>query len=125
VYDLKSSRLVGTLIAVGRSRPVSIKEKITVSDRQRGRRLVRQKDARARLGIGKTKYYEQFIKTGRLHLIPLGPKSFAVDEAELDAVIAEVIAEGKVTDRTPLARNSVSGQFVKASSRKSAKEIRP
>jgi hypothetical protein len=93
------------------------------------RRLVRVKEALARLAVGKSKFYEKFVKPGRVHLIPIGPRHQALDEEELDTVIAEVIAEGKALARAGLTlppRNAASGQFVKkASSRKSTKELRP
>lgn len=97
-----------------------------MSDSNRGRRLVRLKAARSRLGVGKTKFKEKFVKTGRLRLVPLGKHSLAVDEEQLDAVIGEVIAEGEASapiDRSLQVRDSASGKFVK--SRKSTKEIHP
>ena len=43
------------------------------------------------LPVGKTKFYTDFVATGRLHLISLGPRARAVDAAELDAVIQQQI----------------------------------
>src|SRR5262249_53767951 len=57
---------------------------------QRGRQLVRLKDAMQRLGVGHSRFYTDFVRTGRLTLLALGPKSRAVDQDQLDAVIAAV-----------------------------------
>jgi len=57
---------------------------------QRGRQLVRLKDAMQRLGVGHSRFYTDFVRTGRLTLPALGPKSRAVDQDQLDAVIAAV-----------------------------------
>ncbi len=53
-----------------------------------------------RLGISRSRFYEHFINTGRLRLVkPLGDKRpnspSAVVEEELEAVQAEIIAEGE------------------------------
>jgi predicted DNA-binding transcriptional regulator AlpA len=58
--------------------------------KKRGRRLVRLKEAMARLGVKHSKFYDDFIKPGRLTLIELGVKARAVDEDELDEVIASL-----------------------------------
>ena len=55
---------------------------------KRGRRLVRLKEAMRRLGVKQSKFYEDFVGTGRLTLLELGPKARAVDEDQLDEVIA-------------------------------------
>ena len=75
------------------------------------------------MGIGKSNFYEKFVRTGRVHLIAIGPRNVRVDEAELDAVVVEVIEKGKRIIRAPQPRNAASGQFIKT--RKSPKEIRP
>ena len=56
-------------------------------ERRRGRRLVRPKEAQQRLGVGHTKFYADFVNTGRLRLVELGPRSKAAVEDELDALI--------------------------------------
>jgi hypothetical protein len=61
--------------------------------RRRGRRLVRPKEAQKRLGVGHTKFWQDFVATGRLRLVELGPRSKAAVEDELDDLIAELIAE--------------------------------
>jgi hypothetical protein len=62
-------------------------------ERRRGRRLVRPKEAQKRLGVGRTKFYQDFVGTGRLRLVGLGPRSKAAVEDELDDLIEELIAE--------------------------------
>jgi predicted DNA-binding transcriptional regulator AlpA len=56
-------------------------------------RFVRPKEAQARLGIGASKFYEDYVAPGRIRLVRLGPRSVAVPEDELDALMAELIAE--------------------------------
>ena len=46
-----------------------------------------------RLPVGRTKFYEDYVNTGRLRLVRLGPKSVAVVDDEVDKLIAELIAE--------------------------------
>ena len=60
------------------------------SNPKRGRHLVRLKDAMQRLGVGHSRFYTDFVRTGRLTLLALGPRSRAVDQDQLDAVIAAV-----------------------------------
>jgi hypothetical protein len=62
-------------------------------EQRRGRRLVRPKEAQKRLGVGRTKFYQDFVATGRLRLVGLGPRSKAAVEDELDDLIEELIAE--------------------------------
>jgi predicted DNA-binding transcriptional regulator AlpA len=45
------------------------------------------------LGIGRSKFWEDFVRAGRLRLVRLGPRSVAVPEDELDALIDELIRE--------------------------------
>jgi excisionase family DNA binding protein len=54
--------------------------------------LIRIPKACARLSVGKSKFYE-FVNEGRIRLVHPGPKISAVVEDELDALIAEFIAE--------------------------------
>ena len=60
------------------------------------KKLVRPKAAWAQLSVGKSKFYE-LVNAGRLRLVRLGPKSVAVVEHELDALIEELIAERDAT----------------------------
>jgi predicted DNA-binding transcriptional regulator AlpA len=55
------------------------------------RRIIRPKEAQQRLGVGHSKFYEDFVNTGRLRLARLGPKSVGVIEDELDAFIDQLI----------------------------------
>jgi hypothetical protein len=54
------------------------------------KRLIRPKEAWTRMGIGHTKFYEDYINTGRLRLLQLGPKSTALFEHDLEQVMAEL-----------------------------------
>ena len=97
-----------------------------MSQTRRGKRLLRKKEARARLGVGKTKFQKDYVKTGRIHLVPISERIEGVVEEELDALIEEIIAERNATkpsSRIPAARDSGTGRFVEAP-RKSTKEIR-
>ena len=89
-------------------------------------RLLRKKEAQARLGVGKTHFYDTYIKTGRLRLVPISERIECVVEEDVDAVIAEKIAASETaapSSRIPQVRDSTSGRFVE-SSQKSTKEIR-
>jgi hypothetical protein len=91
-----------------------------------GRRLVRLKDAPARLGVGRTTFRVKYINTGRVRLVPVGKRGQAIEEEQLDALVDKTIAEGEASapiDRSLQVRDSASGRFVKASTRKSTKEI--
>jgi hypothetical protein len=60
------------------------------------RRLSRPKNVygpHGRLPVGRTKFYEDYVNTGRLRLVRLGPKSVAVVDDEVDKLIDELIAE--------------------------------
>jgi len=59
-------------------------------------KLLRSDATRERLGdIGKTKFHEDYIATGRLQPIPLGKRAFGFLEADIDRLIEELVAEGK------------------------------
>jgi predicted DNA-binding transcriptional regulator AlpA len=55
------------------------------------RRILRPKEAQQRLGVKHSAFYENFINTGRLRLVRLGPRAVGVVEDELDALIGEMI----------------------------------
>jgi hypothetical protein len=59
----------------------------------RSTRLLRPKAICAKLGVGKTKFWEDFVRTGRINLVDVGPNAKACPEYEVDDVIAEMIAE--------------------------------
>ena len=89
--------------------------------------LLRKKVAQALLGMGKTKFNNDYIKTGRIRTVPISERIVCVVGEDIDTVIAEKIAERETaapSSRIPQARDSTSGRFVE-SSRKSTKEIRP
>jgi len=52
-----------------------------------GKRILRPKEAWSRLGVGRSRFYEEFVGTGRLRLLQLGKKSSGVLESEVDALI--------------------------------------
>jgi excisionase family DNA binding protein len=49
-------------------------------------KLIRPREAQARLGIRHTRFYE-LVNSGRLKLVRLGPRSVGVLEHDLDAFI--------------------------------------
>jgi predicted DNA-binding transcriptional regulator AlpA len=59
----------------------------------RSMRLLRPKQICEKLGVGKTKFWEDFVGTGRIKLVDVGPNAKACPEYEVDDVIAEIIAE--------------------------------
>jgi predicted DNA-binding transcriptional regulator AlpA len=63
------------------------------SSERRGKRILRPKEAQKRLGIGHTNFWENFVQTGRLRLVRLGPRSVGVIEHELDALIDKMVRE--------------------------------
>jgi hypothetical protein len=74
------------------------------------RRLSRPKNVyglQGRLPVGRTKFYEDYVNTGRLRLVRLGPKSVAVVDDEVDKLIAELIAERDARHQGKAASNPV------------------
>jgi predicted DNA-binding transcriptional regulator AlpA len=58
-----------------------------------GKRILRPAESQARLGIGRTQFYE-FIASGRLGPpLRLGPKSVGHLETEIDGLIDRLVAE--------------------------------
>jgi hypothetical protein len=45
-----------------------------------------------KIPVGKTKFREDYINTGRLKLVPLGARAVGVVEDEIDVVVDELIA---------------------------------
>jgi hypothetical protein len=86
-----------------------------------GRGLVRLKEARRQLACGKNTLYLKYINTGRLKLVPIGVRTVAVTQAQLDTVIAEEIAAGGSITRKLTARDVTTGKFTS----KKMKEARP
>jgi excisionase family DNA binding protein len=56
------------------------------------KKLLRPKVAAERLGVGHSKFWN-LVKEGRIKLVRIGPKSVAVVDSELDALIDEMITE--------------------------------
>jgi predicted DNA-binding transcriptional regulator AlpA len=54
--------------------------------------LLREPQVLKRMGVGRTKLNDDYIKTGRLRWVRLGPRIKALPDDEVDAVIAEEIA---------------------------------
>jgi predicted DNA-binding transcriptional regulator AlpA len=65
------------------------------------KRLLRPKEAQKRLGVGHTNFWQNFVGTGRLKLVRLGPRSVAVVEEELDTLIVQMMAERDATPPAP------------------------
>ena len=59
-------------------------------------KLLRSDAAREQLGnIGKTKFHEDYIKTGRLQPVPLGKRTVGFRDTDIDRLIEELVAEAK------------------------------
>jgi predicted DNA-binding transcriptional regulator AlpA len=58
-----------------------------------GERLLRRPAVLAKIPIGRTALEQRYILTGKLKKIQLGPRSVAFTESNVDAVVAEIIAE--------------------------------
>jgi hypothetical protein len=74
------------------------------------RRLSRPKNVygpQGRLPVGRTKFYEDYVNTGRLRLVRLGPRSVAVVDDEVDKLIAELFAERDVRQEGKAGSNLV------------------
>jgi predicted DNA-binding transcriptional regulator AlpA len=59
---------------------------------QRSRRIIRPREAWTRLGVGRSTFYEKFIATGRLKLVPLTQRARGIFDDELAAVQEEMAA---------------------------------
>jgi predicted DNA-binding transcriptional regulator AlpA len=57
------------------------------------KKLVRIPEILKRIPVGRTKLREDFINTGRLRLVRLGPRAVGAVEEEVDALVDELIAE--------------------------------
>jgi excisionase family DNA binding protein len=53
------------------------------------RKIIRPREAQARLGIRHTRFYE-LVNSGKLKLVRLGPRSVGVVEDELDEFITNL-----------------------------------
>jgi predicted DNA-binding transcriptional regulator AlpA len=64
-------------------------------DKRRAERILRLSEVRRRIPVGKTKLHEDFIKTGRLNLVHLGPRAVGCLESNVERVIDELVEESK------------------------------
>jgi predicted DNA-binding transcriptional regulator AlpA len=67
-------------------------------------RIIRPKEAMARLGIGHSKFYDDIRKGILPRPVRLGPRSVGIIEEELDAVVERLRAErdSRYGDEVPL-----------------------
>jgi predicted DNA-binding transcriptional regulator AlpA len=72
------------------------------------RSLVRPREAMRLLGIGHSKFWADFVSTGRLRAVRLGPRSVAYPSDEIEALIEELIAQRDAQPAKPKRRASVS-----------------
>jgi predicted DNA-binding transcriptional regulator AlpA len=68
------------------------------------KRIIRPKEAMARLGIGHSKFYDDIKKGVLPKPVRLGPRSVGIIEEELDAVVERLRAErdGREAGKVPL-----------------------
>ena len=83
--------------------PNSVARQAKRGSRQ-GRRLLRPKEIWTRLGCGRTKFYEDYVNTGRVNLIDIGPGSVGAPEDEIDVLIDEIIEAARSKGRTGIRR---------------------
>jgi predicted DNA-binding transcriptional regulator AlpA len=57
------------------------------------RRFIRPKEAMRLLGVGHTKFWQDYVGPGRLRAVRLGPRSVAYPSDEVNALIDAMIAE--------------------------------
>jgi predicted DNA-binding transcriptional regulator AlpA len=55
--------------------------------------ILRPKAAWTKLGVGKTTFYDKFVKTGRVKLVDIGERAKGAIDDEIDALIEEMRAE--------------------------------
>jgi uncharacterized phage protein gp47/JayE len=55
--------------------------------------ILRPQAAWTRLGVGRTTFYEKFVKTGRVKLVNIGERAKGAIDDELDRLIDELRAE--------------------------------
>jgi len=64
-------------------------------------RILREPEVLDRMGIGKTKFYDDYIKTGKARWIRLGARAKGLPEHEVERLIDEMIAERDATPAPP------------------------
>jgi hypothetical protein len=67
-----------------------------------GKRILREPEILNRVGVGKTKFRKDYVETGRVRWIPLGPRTKGLLEDEVDALVEEI-----AQNRTPLEQPQV------------------
>jgi predicted DNA-binding transcriptional regulator AlpA len=55
--------------------------------------IIRPPAAWRRLGVGRSKFYSDFVRKGRLRSVKLGPRAVGFFDDELDALIEELRRE--------------------------------
>ena len=60
-----------------------------------GRTLLRERQVLQRVGVGRTKFEEDFVQTGRVQWVRIGPRMKALPEDEVDRLVDELIEEGR------------------------------
>jgi predicted DNA-binding transcriptional regulator AlpA len=53
-------------------------------------RLLKEAEVLARVGMGRTKFYQEFVQTGRFRWVYIGPHSKRGLESEVDQLIADL-----------------------------------
>jgi predicted DNA-binding transcriptional regulator AlpA len=66
---------------------------------KRIKKIIRPRFAWRRMGIGRSKFYEDYVKTGKLRLVRLGPRSTGVFEHELDELLDSLPAANEPEPR--------------------------
>jgi hypothetical protein len=63
--------------------------------------IIRPRAAWTRLGIGRSKFYTDFVGTGRIKLVKLGARARGVLDDEVDALVEEIRRERDAAGRKP------------------------
>ena len=58
-----------------------------------GRRLIREPQVLERVGVGRTKFDEDYVKTGRVEWVRIGKRIKALPEDEVDKLVDEIIED--------------------------------
>jgi hypothetical protein len=74
---------------------------MSLSKSSRPRRIIRPKEGWQRLGIGHSKFYKDFVATGRIRLVPLGALARGVFEHELEGVMDELAVAAEAGEHRP------------------------
>lgn len=62
---------------------------------RRGRSLIREPQVLERVGMGRTKFDEDYVQTGRVKWVRIGARIKALPDDELDTLVEEIIEEGR------------------------------